>query len=711
MNNYKFSLSNFRVFDENGTEFDIAPITILTGCNSSGKSSVIKAMMLLNNFFEQIMFDFKKGNIQALENYHLNFINEFHTLGLFVNAKNKFSKSDVITFSFSKFSALVNADLNVSISFVNDNESKVQGGKLQTIVIKYNNTEVIKYEVSKKTSTLKMQVLKELFIDFTKQAKEYNRQEVLEKEFEKENGSWHDKRNRNLDDYSKRKKEYLLQNNIDETKITNFQNFLMSDLFSINPREYARIFDRNIKYDILFYLPVLDLLNIVNKDDVDIWFKQLVEKYKIVDEYIIKQVNNIIKDFKDSKFDFIVDYYAHYENIYLHNIQYKDDNPQTTYLGRFFKGIYSDSEILTLRSLTLSVNSDWKIVGADNDDEPIWDEVGGEDFDSNERKFKRIFQTFQDLNMIIDEQYKSENIIVNLHGGIDKRAKDFETFLLYLSCFLHDGLINTPSFIQNTHFIGAERVNLQRLYTKESNTEFTKTLFDLIQALDKYKMEVNFYKPFAFTRKWLNKFDIAEDIEIKPVEEGVGIFVRIKKRNEWALLADEGFGVSKLLAILLKIELILILEQIRDSKVVLGEEKDRFLTKELCTFIIEEPESNLHPKLQSMLAELFVELAFDDKNSNGISKLLVDERILNGFNFIIETHSEYLIRKLQNLVALKKIETENISIYYMNSIEGKSQTVKISIEPDGALDKPFGRGFFDEASSNTLELIRLKRQK
>ena len=42
-----FSLKNFRSFGEDGADFELAPITVLTGCNSAGKSSLVKALMLL----------------------------------------------------------------------------------------------------------------------------------------------------------------------------------------------------------------------------------------------------------------------------------------------------------------------------------------------------------------------------------------------------------------------------------------------------------------------------------------------------------------------------------------------------------------------------------------------------------------------------------------------------------------------------------------
>jgi AAA15 family ATPase/GTPase len=63
----KYSIKNFRVFDSEGVTLDIAPITILTGCNSSGKSSIAKSLLLLDSFLSPI-----KENIQQGHDVNLN---------------------------------------------------------------------------------------------------------------------------------------------------------------------------------------------------------------------------------------------------------------------------------------------------------------------------------------------------------------------------------------------------------------------------------------------------------------------------------------------------------------------------------------------------------------------------------------------------------------------------------------------------------------
>ena len=68
-----FTLKNFRVFDEEGISIPLRPITILTGCNNSGKSSITKALCLLKDFCAQIESDFEDGKRLRLERYKIDF--------------------------------------------------------------------------------------------------------------------------------------------------------------------------------------------------------------------------------------------------------------------------------------------------------------------------------------------------------------------------------------------------------------------------------------------------------------------------------------------------------------------------------------------------------------------------------------------------------------------------------------------------------------
>jgi AAA15 family ATPase/GTPase len=111
-----------------------------------------------------------------------------------------------------------------------------------------------------------------------------------------------------------------------------------------------------------------------------------------------------------------------------------------------------------------------------------------------------------------------------------------------------------------------------------------------------------------------------------------------------------------------------------------------------CVLCIEEPESNLHPKLQSLL----VDMLYDATKNYPIK-------------FILETHSEYIIRKMQVLVAKEQYDSKEIldkecpfRVYYLPK-GGKPYDLDFRV--DGKFTNEFGTGFFDEASNLAFEIF------
>jgi predicted ATPase len=183
--------------------------------------------------------------------------------------------------------------------------------------------------------------------------------------------------------------------------------------------------------------------------------------------------------------------------------------------------------------------------------------------------------------------------------------------------------------------------------------------------------------------KWIREFDIADELILRP-DSDTGNFKAYLKRNKSdILLADYGLGTNQLLPIIFGLATHKQLHGIRDNK---------FAQR---TVVIEEPEANLHPAMQSKLADMFVDA---NKKFN--------------VQIIAETHSEYLIRKLQYLVAKQNITPEEIKIYYFNHprhLDPQEKQIKaIEIFPDGSLSDDFGPGFFDEAINLKLDLLKLK---
>jgi predicted ATPase len=165
--------------------------------------------------------------------------------------------------------------------------------------------------------------------------------------------------------------------------------------------------------------------------------------------------------------------------------------------------------------------------------------------------------------------------------------------------------------------------------------------------------------------------------------------------NKKLALADLGFGYSQIIPIILKIHNFL--PDAKNSVLKSSRYKNHLKQVDFGFLILEEPEANLHPNLQSKLAELLIYI----------------ETVIN-IKFIIETHSEYFIRKLQYLTAKKELKTENSVIYYFNDdkyVNASEPKVKeIFINEDGGLTDSFGPGFYDEATKLQFDLIKLNKQ-
>jgi AAA15 family ATPase/GTPase len=105
------------------------------------------------------------------------------------------------------------------------------------------------------------------------------------------------------------------------------------------------------------------------------------------------------------------------------------------------------------------------------------------------------------------------------------------------------------------------------------------------------------------------------------------------------------------------------------------------------TLIIEQPELHLHPSLQTKLAEFISE-------GKG--------------TYIIETHSEHIVRKLQVLIAKGKLKKEEVAVYYFDKDDktGITSIREMKLDERGRFLDDWPPGFFDTDTELALEFFR-----
>ncbi|NJM39985.1 MAG: AAA family ATPase [Anaerolineae bacterium] len=124
---------------------------------------------------------------------------------------------------------------------------------------------------------------------------------------------------------------------------------------------------------------------------------------------------------------------------------------------------------------------------------------------------------------------------------------------------------------------------------------------------------------------WLKKLGLVDQVELSPMGDRSRVYEIVVKSSNYlhkANIADVGFGVSQVLPI-----------------VVLAH-----FVPEGSTIILEQPEIHLHPKVQAELADLFIEVA-----------------LKRNVQFLIESHSEQLLNRLQKRLSEREGEFANLT--------------------------------------------------
>lgn len=655
--NTEFTIKNFRIFDSEGATFTIAPLTLLTGCNSAGKSSMVKAMLLLKNFFDQMHRDIDLYADCYPTRYQLGVTNPNLKLGDFSSILNKDSKDNKITFAYT-IKPLIAAEIfTVEYVFACDDNDTLNEGWLHSIVVKNENMDIVFHiqvenhkinVVNKNIGLLKKsfsQYAAFMMAQHMEKASKIVSYEMVDGVMTNVNK---DKSNK-LQSNCKYFIDVVSPDNKDD-----FKEYITNDctnertLFSLLDADKIKCF---LETNILCYFPFFKKIENVQKKDI----RNILQSYLL--ELWNEDWENIMTDFEESGHLTFQEYVSSLENA-------EELRSISDYYESGKKGLM---EIITGSVAHLFQNLLYR---------EEWEEIVEDEYRNGKITFRyllRIFwKTSHKLSQLPHDAYFKEWLDFSEH-----HHPIWNCFQPYIEEILSELMIPQRLFNQ-FNSVGSSRVSVQRLYNVDSfNDSFGQTLSKYFTARLTY--EKDGYIVNTFTNKWIRTFEIGDHITIKNVEGGLGIVTYLHTNEEdinGHLLADEGYGITQLFSILLGIE-----------TCILTKDSSAFTT-----VVIEEPEIHLHPRYQSLLAEMFMDAY---KNYN--------------IHFIIETHSEYLIRKLQTLIAKTECELNNddVAIHYISK-EASQKVKRIGIKDDGRLETPFGAGFFDEADNLAMELLTIK---
>ena len=181
-----------------------------------------------------------------------------------------------------------------------------------------------------------------------------------------------------------------------------------------------------------------------------------------------------------------------------------------------------------------------------------------------------------------------------------------------------------------------------------------------------------YYQPglVRLVNEWFNRFGIPYELDVRRVGdiavtgEHVALVLVDRRSKTQVTLPDVGFGINQILPVIV-------------------EGVDFFTGRERRTLCVEQPEIHLHPRLQAELADLMI------ANSEGRGEK----------QWIVETHSELLILRIQRRIREGKLDPSAVSVLYVDpdpTGESGSTITPLRLDENGDFIDDWPDGFFEE---------------
>ncbi len=280
---------------------------------------------------------------------------------------------------------------------------------------------------------------------------------------------------------------------------------------------------------------------------------------------------------------------------------------------------------------------------------------------------------------------------INIFRIFSKKTDFIFNQLLLKNIF--NGLHKVNIEINDIIYIPPQRAKFNKSQNIALDQDITTTI---TKRLNKIKFQEKFDEPIEhFIKYWLAELNLEKKMKFETIDDLINLY-SFSENDIKNINRDLGYGINQLFPLICLLSLYNEKYEVYKNDLLMYDSYIKQNGLGNC-FLIEEPEANLHPKYQSKLADIFIDASWKFNHQ-----------------FIIETHSEYMVRKFQYWVAKGKIKPSDINIYYFENKNDdpliKDLIIKkIEINLDGSLSESFGEGFFDEADKIALELFLLKK--
>lgn len=621
----RIEVSNFRKIRDNWN-IDIAPITFFTGTNNSGKSTILKSLLLIedhnnsNNHFE-LSFDGENA--------------KKHKIDCYDNAVNRLNKSE----SYKDLSIQYeNRGYTIRYSFQPSEDKSLGKGRLIRLEVERSDgAKLVVYSIGGQNYQMEFDdALLERSID--SRESDQNNYRLIESISKILNDN--EEELKNLTKIIQQNETYLA-----ELKLMNREQLALFDINKIDDGKFNLRLNKVLRE---FNISLDKAVEFLSSNGVEIEARPTTkinkEIYLILASEFSK--NSGTKPFENSK---------RIKSIILEH-RIKSDKKNEISLKQ---------EILdSKRKLNIAKK---RLDSQNNSNKPktiYRPEFSLEDFHPSDRTVDRV------IRRVLPSYIKDHDNSTRLAGLGNAIPRVFRLA----------ERINLALFF-TVDYLSPHRNNQTRLYI---NNNTSTNINELIKEHSSNPI-LKSSKAGIFLKKWMNEFDIGDDYRIKSID-GVASKIEIFEEKFWTNLVDKGFGAGQIFSILLKIALC-----VNSTN---KELKLRSIYKRERLIVIEEPEANLHPALQSKLTELFLD---------SYTKFRI--------KFLVETHSEYILRKSQILVKELGLDEDALKglpflVYYFDKLKGP---YKMNYRSDGIFKDDFGTGFFDVASKHSIELLKRKR--